>query len=63
MASEPEVADLKKLEAQLLTERQAYYDRIAAQRRHAHHDLSDERNLEAFLQDRIERLLGTPPTR
>lgn len=65
MTQQPDTPDVKKLEAQLLAERQAYYDRVArrstigaAERQH-----SEDRNLDAFLQERLDRLLGTPPTR
>jgi len=66
MASAPSFPDLKQLEAQLLAERQAYYDRVAAQRGNIDavlQELAEEQGLHAFLQERIERLLGTLPTR
>ena len=66
MATEHELPDLKRLEAQLLAERQAYYDRVAAKRSDIHEalqELSEDQGLHTFLQDRLERLLGTPPPR
>jgi hypothetical protein len=63
MASERDLPDLKQLEAQLLAEREAYYDRVAAQRGNIN-GLQKEtsEDLHAFLQERLQRLLGTPPT-
>jgi len=63
MPKQPDTPDLKKLEAQLLAERQAYYDRVSAQRstsagREQEH--SEDQNLDAYLQERLDRLLGTP---
>ena len=64
MASERDLPDLKQLEAQLLAEREAYYDRVAAQRRSANGAQREtSENLHAFLQERLQRLLGTPPPR
>ena len=65
MTQRPDTPDVKKLEAQLLAERQAYYDRVARRSNtgSAEREHSDDRNLEAFLQERLDRLLGTPPAR
>lgn len=63
MASERDLLDLKQLEAQLLAERQAYYDRVAAQRGSANGAKKEtSEDLHAFLQERLQRLLGPPPT-
>ena len=62
MATERDLLDLKQLEAQLLAEREAYYDRVAAQRGNtngARKETSED--LHAYLQERLQRLLG-PPT-
>lgn len=64
MASERDLPDLKQLEAHLLAEREAYYDRVAAQRgsiNGVQKETSEE--LHAFLQERLQRLLGTPTPR
>jgi hypothetical protein len=63
MATERDLLDLKQLEAQLLAEREAYYDRVAAHRGNAsgaRKETSEE--LQAFLQERLQRLLGPPST-
>jgi hypothetical protein len=64
MASERELPDLKRLEAQLLAEREAYYDRVAAQRGNINGVQKEtSEDLHAFLQERLQRLLGTQPPR
>lgn len=61
MASERDLLDLKQLEAQLLAEREAYYDRVAAQRGTANGGQKEtSEDLHAFLQERLQRLLGPP---
>lgn len=64
MTTEPELPDLDKLEARLLAERQAYYDRVAAQRSSAGGDDQDptsEQGLDEVMQERLQRLLGPGP--
>ena len=61
MASERDLPDLKRLEAQLLAEREAYYDRVAAQRGNINGVQKEtSEDLHAFLQERLQRLLGLP---
>jgi hypothetical protein len=63
MATERDLLDLKQLEAQLLAEREAYYDRVAAQRGNtngARKETSED--LHAYLQERLQRLLGPSST-
>lgn len=63
MATERDFLDLKQLEAQLLAEREAYYDRVAAQRGNANGGRKEtSEDLHAFLQERLQRLLGPPST-
>lgn len=63
MATEPEFPDLSQLEAQLLAERQAYYDRIGARRDTIDSivlELSEDHSVHAFLRERLQGLLGAP---
>lgn len=64
MTTEPEFPDLNQLEAKLLAERQAYYDRIVARRDAVDSVLAelseDDNSVDAFLRERLQRLLGAP---
>ena len=63
MATERDLLDLKQLEAQLLAEREAYYERVAAQRGNTNGGRKEtSEDLHAFLQERLQRLLGPPST-